>query len=289
MRPEKSLLLKKAIVEGELVCLLSRRDTKLYQAMHYSVLSGGKRFRPLLAMASGACFGVRRNIILPFACALELIHNYSLIHDDLPSMDDDDLRRGQPSCHRAFGEDIALLAGDGLLTLAFEVMAGARVPGRLLAAKQEAILMLSRRAGVDGMIGGQWLDISLNPRELTKKLLDETIAQKTGALIEGSVLVGAVLGRAGTAEQEAVSDFGKTLGLAFQIRDDLLDFRGRPKGRDLVRPDHAAFFGPSDSEKRLRELVRRAASSLDRFADRAAELRYLAFSLLDSGPEAQHA
>ncbi|MBM3284777.1 MAG: hypothetical protein FJY81_02795, partial [Candidatus Aminicenantes bacterium] len=157
MRPEESLAVRKRLVERELGRVLAREDSPLFQAMRYAVLNGGKRFRPLLLFASGACFGARRRILLPFACALELIHNYSLIHDDLPAMDDDDFRRGQPSCHRAFGEDIALLAGDGLLTLAFEMMAGAAVPGELVGRKQEAIRSISRAAGVSGMIGGQFL------------------------------------------------------------------------------------------------------------------------------------
>jgi len=163
MEVEDELIQKKRAVDRYLEQLLSREDSLIDQAMRYVVFSGGKRFRPLLALSSGECFGVSHEIVLPFACALELIHNYSLIHDDLPSMDDDDFRRGKPSCHKAFGENIALLAGDGLLTMAFGVMAKAPVGEKWLTKKEILISEISRLAGVEGIIGGQALDISYSP------------------------------------------------------------------------------------------------------------------------------
>jgi len=288
MRVEDSLEAKKNLVEKELRRLLPSGDSILYRAMRYAVLSGGKRFRPLLLLSSGACFGVRRETLLPFACALEFIHNYSLIHDDLPSMDDDDFRRGKPSCHRVFGENIALLAGDGLLTLAFEIMAGAPVSAELLPQKQEAIKTISQSAGASGMIGGQILDITLEPENLTEELVHELILKKTGALIIAAVEVGAVLGRAQASERRSIIDYGKNVGLAFQVRDDILDFRHKGKRKSPPRPDFTDFLGLDRAKQRLQELVGKAVISLEVFSRRASELRHLASSLLSLSPEARH-
>jgi geranylgeranyl diphosphate synthase type II len=288
MRIEESLASKKDLVERELRRLLTQEDSLLYQAMRYAVVSGGKRFRPLLLLSSGACFGVRRDVLLPFACALELIHNYSLIHDDLPSMDNDDFRRGKPSCHKAFGENIALLAGDGLLTLAFETIAGASVSAALLPQKEEAIKTISQSAGVSGMIGGQVLDITLEPGDMTEELVHELILKKTGALMVAAVKVGALLGRARPREMRPIIDYGKNIGLAFQIRDDILDFRSRRKRKSPVRPDYVSFLGLDKAKERLQELVLKAVASLDGFSRRAGELRYLASSLLSLKPEVKH-
>jgi len=287
MNVEKSVRLEKAGIERELDRLLPRRQSGVGRAMRYAVFPGGKRFRPLLVMASGACFGAPRRALLPFACALELIHCYSLVHDDLPAMDNDDFRRGRPACHKAFGEDVAILAGDGLLTLAFEAMAAAAVPRALLAAKQAAILALSRRAGIGGLIGGQWLDISLEPEKATKKKLDELIFRKTGSLILGAVETGALLGRADAAGARAVSEFGRNIGLAFQVRDDLADASvaaGAP-----ARPDHTAVYGVAGSRARLERLVAAGVGAVACFGDRAAGLRRLALSLLDAPAEESHA
>jgi geranylgeranyl diphosphate synthase type II len=288
MRVEESLAAKKRLVDEELERVLSREDSLLFRAMRYAVFSGGKRFRPLLLLGSGACFGVRRVILLPFACALELVHNYSLVHDDLPAMDDDDFRRGRPSCHKAFGEDIALLAGDGLLTLAFELMAGANVPPELVPRKQEALRTISRAAGVSGMIGGQFLDITLDSKELTEEVLEELVVKKTGALIMAAVEAGAVLAGAGRTERNTISDFGRYLGLAFQVRDDILDSRKKGSKKGPRRPDYAVFLGLDKAKRRLEELAHRAVASLDKASLKAEELRYLALSLLALKPEASH-
>ncbi|MDH4271366.1 MAG: polyprenyl synthetase family protein, partial [Candidatus Aminicenantes bacterium] len=200
MRIEARLAAKKRLIEEALECLLQRDDGLLFQAMRYAVFPGGKRFRPLLVLSSGACFAVSPSLLVQFACALELIHSYSLVHDDLPSMDNDDFRRGKPSLHRAFGENLAILAGDGLLTLAFEAMAGAPVPRDKIRLKQEAIRVVSRNAGVDGMVGGQALDITLKAKGLTRAKIEDLIQKKTGALILAAVEVGAILGNARAAE-----------------------------------------------------------------------------------------
>lgn len=289
MQVQESLAAKKRLIESELKRLLLRDASPLSRVMRYAVLPGGKRFRPLLLLSSGACFGVPPRPLLPFACAIELIHNYSLVHDDLPSMDNDDFRRGKLTCHRAFGEDLAILAGDGLLTLAFEVMTGADVPADALPRKQEAIRTISRSAGVRGLIGGQVLDITLKPREITRPKIDELILKKTGALIAAAVEVGAILGRARPAERRAILDYGKNVGLAFQVRDDILDSRGKKKTGHRERPDYVAFAGREKAGKRLLDLVRSAVDSLRPFSSRAEELRWLAVSLLEPEREAVRA
>lgn len=286
MRPAVSLARKKAAVERELGRLLPHRGSKLIRAMRYAVLPGGKRFRPLLLMASGACFGAPSRLLLPFACALELIHSYSLVHDDLPVMDNDDFRRGRPSCHKAFGEGAALLAGDGLLTLAFETMAAARVPAGRLAAKNQAMAIIGRCAGASGMIGGQWLDISAEPEALSRRAMDIISAKKTGSLIKGAVEAGAVLGQAGAAGRRAIADFGRCLGLAFQVRDDILD---AGHGLGGGRPDHTSIHGLAGSRSRLVALVGEAVGFLDRFGERGAELRHLALWLLKPLDEGKNA
>jgi len=280
MRVEVSLAAKKRLVESELERILSRDDSPLFRVMRYAVFPGGKRFRPLLVLSSGACFNAAPRLLVPFACAVELIHNYSLVHDDLPSMDNDDFRRGKPSCHRAFGEDLAILAGDGLLTLAFEVMAGAAVPTGLLRRKEEAIRTISRSSGVDGLIGGQVLDITLKPRKITRSKIDGLIRKKTGALIAAAVEVGAILGRARPAERRALLDYAKNIGLAFQIRDDILDSRQKRGKGHPDRPDYVAFAGEKKANQILESLVRKAGGSLERLSPRGAELGYLAASLL---------
>jgi geranylgeranyl pyrophosphate synthase len=289
MRVEDRLAAKKRLIERGLERVLARDDSPLYKVMRYAVLPGGKRFRPLLLLSSGACFGAPPRLLIPFACAIELIHNYSLVHDDLPSMDNDDFRRGQPSCHRAFGEDLAILAGDGLLTLAFEVMAGASVPLDALRQKQEAIRTISRSAGVDGLIGGQVLDITLEPRKLTGSRIDELISKKTGALIAAAVEVGAILGRARPAQRRDILAYGEDIGRAFQIRDDILDSRRKRGKGHPDRPDYVIFAGEEKASQRLESLVRKAIGSLTRLSPRGEELGYLAASLLAPDQETGNA
>jgi geranylgeranyl diphosphate synthase type II len=258
--------------------------------MRYAVFPGGKRFRTLLVLSSGgACFAVSPSVLVPFACALELIHSYSLVHDDLPSMDNDDFRRGKPSLHRAFGENLAILAGDGLLTLAFEAMAGAPISRDKIRLKVEAMRVVSRNAGVDGMVGGQALDITLKTKGLTRAKIEDLIQKKTGALILAAVEVGAILGNARAAEKRAIREYGKNLGLAFQVRDDLVDARHKKKGGLPERPDYIAFAGAARAGKTLESLIRKATASLAGFARRADELRYHAQSLLDLEPEVDNA
>lgn len=280
MNAEDRLYQKKEAVDRELERILPREDTLLFQAMRHAVLSGGKRFRPILVLSSGECFDVSQATLLPFACALELIHNYSLIHDDLPSMDNDDFRRGKPSCHKAYGEAIALLAGDGLLTLAFEVLALAPLEEELLERKNQVIMDIGKLAGIDGMIGGQFMDITLPPEEITEEEYEELILKKTGALFIASVKMGAILGKASPSELNAMVDYGRNLGIAFQIRDDILDSASESQKPHSPQLNYVSLFGREKAERSLENFVNAAQKTLDEAALESDELRYLASKLL---------
>lgn len=281
MDVEERLRQKKEVVERELERILSQEDSLLFKAMRHAVLSGGKRFRPLLAFSSGECFGVSQDMVLPFACALELIHNYSLVHDDLPSIDNDDYRRGQPSCHKAFGEDIALLTGDSLLTLAFEVMAQTSLEENLLPRKEKVLREISHLSGVKGMIGGQLMDITLTPEELTEEVFHDLILKKTGGLITASVKTGALLGGAGDSELEAIGQYGQNIGLAFQIRDDILDTAQEADKGALSRPNYVSQFGLETAKRRLHNFIETARGVLDKASLESEELHTLATKLLE--------
>ncbi len=275
------LLLKKNAIEQYLNRLLPEEENLLVKAMRYTVLSGGKRFRPLLAISSGECFGLSQDLILPFGCALELIHNYSLVHDDLPMMDDDDFRRGKPTCHMVFGEDIALLVGDSLLTLAFEVLASAPWDPTECERKERLVREIAHCAGIRGMIGGQLLDITLELDGLSEENLQNLMVKKTGQLILVSVLTGPILAGATDDEIRAMKDYGNNIGLAFQIRDDILD-SGHFSAQDPCQhPNAAAFYGEEEAKKMLRRHVRSAQEALDSAGLRSEELRFLATRLLE--------
>ncbi|MGD0783566.1 MAG: polyprenyl synthetase family protein, partial [Candidatus Aminicenantales bacterium] len=259
---QKHLSRRKALIERELERILARGSGRLYEAMRYAVLGEGKRFRPLLVLSAAEALGADSALALPFACGIEFIHSYSLVHDDLPCMDDDDTRRGRPSCHKAFGEDIALLAGDALLTLAFEIMAGAEVPRRLGPAKTQILLEAARLAGVDGMIGGQWLDISYTADRSAG--LEELMRKKTGALIVLAVRAGALVAGAEKAALAALTAYAQNVGLAFQIRDDLIDAAEAGRKPGLDKPNFAAAAGPEKARLALFELVSEARSALKR-------------------------
>ena len=269
-------------MEETLRCLLPPESTMLGEAMRYAVLSGGKRYRPLLTLAAGDCLGASPGDLLPYACSIELIHNYSLIHDDLPCMDDDDLRRGKPTCHKAFSEEIALLAGDALLTLAFEAAAEADsggYPERKIAAIRE----LGRAAGTRGMIGGQYLDISRRPEDVDRACLLELIGKKTGALITASVRLGGILGGADSKRLDILTRFGENLGLAFQIRDDIKD-ASEDKGEGHVpRPNSVRTLGRAGAEESLALFLSEADKALAEISLSTDELEYLADFLRGTG------
>lgn len=255
---------------------------RLHEAMRYSVFSGGKRLRPILAMTSYALAGGRGDSVLAPACATELIHTYSLIHDDLPAMDDDDLRRGRPTCHRAFGEAVAVLAGDALLTLAFEIVA--REPGLTTGARLGIIAELAGANGSEGMVGGQAADIAGEGTVPTVEAVESIHARKTAAPLRAAVLVGALAASAGEAELQALGSYGRSVGLAFQIVDDVLDVVGsesvvgKSVGKDVARGKltYPGAVGVRAAEARARELAEEAVSALDAFGDQAWVLREIA-------------
>ncbi len=280
---------RRSLMEEAIDRLLPRPDgpddAPVFEAMRYSIKAGGKRLRPLLFLAGAEAVGGGIEPLVPFACALECIHTYSLIHDDLPAMDDDDLRRGRPTCHKAFGEAIAILAGDGLLTLAFELMTrtsgpSAPPPETVL----EAIQVLARAAGVSGMVGGQTADILAEGKEITAGTLDLIHRKKTGALIAASVETGAMLGGGSRKEISSLGEYGTNLGLAFQIMDDILDVTGDPAllgkktGADARRKKAAypALFGIEEAKRRADDLLSRAGEALSGFGPEGDPLRAIA-------------
>ena len=230
MKLEQYLQRRCTLIDRTLKQLLADHATPpktLGKAMHYSLFSGGKRIRPILALASGEAVGARPQRILPFACALEMIHSYSLVHDDLPAMDDDDLRRGKPTNHVVFGEALAILAGDGLLTEAFRIMAQAALKrGQDRTAALQAIWEVATGAGMAGMVGGQVADIEAEHQKPTRKRVAYIHSRKTGALLRASVRVGARIGGASAKQYAGLDQYGTAVGLAFQVTDDILDIEG---------------------------------------------------------------
>ncbi len=275
-----SLPAMKAEVEACLERLLAG-ESAVHLALRYAALTGGKRFRPLLLLSAGEAFGGDRATLLPYACAVELIHSYSLVHDDLPCMDDDAVRRGKPSCHKAFGEAQALLTGDGLLTLAFEVLAGAPAGPADAGRKDRAVRVIAEAAGIKGMIAGQWMDIEYDPARADEAALLDLMALKTGALILASVRAGAIMGGAPDSALRAVERYGRSVGLAFQLRDDLLDAGKKAEGKAGTRPNAVALFGTEGTKARLRGAVGGAIEALDAAGVRSVELRALASGLDD--------
>ncbi len=256
-------------------------------AMRYSLFVGGKRVRPILCLASSRCVSENPQIdhlLLPAACAIECIHTYSLIHDDLPAMDDDDLRRGQATCHKKFGEAEAILAGDGLLTLAFDLLSNPELPGPSPKKRLQLIATLAQRAGSEGMVGGQFLDIDSERKEIPFSRLQTIHRAKTGALITAAVRMGAIGGGAGEDQLEALTEYGNNVGLAFQIVDDLLDVTGtteqlgKTAGSDAEqgKATYPALFGIEKTRRLAEEAVQRAVDALDSFDSRAKTLRELA-------------
>jgi geranylgeranyl pyrophosphate synthase len=278
LKATASFAAMKTEVEAELDRLLAG-DSRLYEALRYAVLGGGKRFRPLLLLSAGEAFGGERKTLLPFASAVEFIHAYSLVHDDLPCMDNDAVRRGKPSCHKAFGETSALLAGDGLLTLAFEVLADAPAGAAGAGRKDRAVRSIAEAAGIKGMIAGQWLDVAYDPARADEASLLELLSLKTGALILASVRAGAIMGGAPAGVLPEIDRYGRGVGLAFQLRDDLCDAKKKIEGRAGTRPNAAVLFGPEGARARLCRAVDDALAALNDAGVRSAELRALASGL----------
>ncbi len=239
---------------------------QLHRAMRYSLLAGGKRLRPALVLAAGEAFGADTDDLMPAACAIEMIHTYSLIHDDLPAMDNDDLRRGRPTCHKAFGEAVAILAGDALLTQAFRVLA-ADAPKRDAERQVRVIREVATAAGtVEALIGGQMADIESEGENVDGSTLEYIHRSKTGAMIAASVVVGGIVAGANGDQIEKLRAYGECIGLAFQIADDILDVTstseqlGKTPGKDQAanKATYPAIHGIAASQTRARELVEEA-------------------------------
>lgn len=288
MNIKSYLAKKKAIVDmtlNKLVPPAKMFPTSVHEAMRYSLFAGGKRVRPILTIAAAEALGAKTSDLLPLAGSLELIHTYSLIHDDLPAMDDDDCRRGRPTCHKVYGEAIAILAGDGLLNLAFEVLSDPRrtkaVPAnRLLSIIRE----ISAASGVHGMVGGQVVDMESEGKDIDFPTLEYIHTHKTGALIRASVRVGALYAKASEKRLKALTRYGESVGLAFQIADDILDVTGKQDeigkavGSDLKKGKKTfpGFYGLEGSRLRANEVANKAIQSLRDFDHKADPLRELA-------------
>ena len=276
---------QKALVDQSLEQSIEiARPEKIYEAMRYSLLAGGKRLRPILCLATCRLTGGTSEMAMPTACALEMIHTMSLIHDDLPAMDNDDFRRGKLTNHKVFGEDIAILAGDGLLAYAFEYVATQTknvAPENII----KVVARLGRTVGAAGLVGGQVLDLeSEGKSDITAETLSFIHTHKTGALLEASVVTGAVLANASEADINRLSEYAQNIGLAFQIIDDILDITatdeqlGKTAGKDLQaqKATYPSLWGLEKSQLKAQELVDNAIAQLAAYGDQAEPLRAVA-------------
>ncbi len=258
-------------------------EARVYEAMRYSALAPGKRLRPLLVIAGARLFGVARRSAAQVAAAIEMIHAYSLIHDDLPAMDNSDLRRGRPTCHKQFDDATAVLAGDGLLTMAFEVLAHSDTHGDP-AVRCELVATLAAAAGAGGMVGGQMIDLIAERQTLDIGAITRLQRMKTGALIAFACEAGAVLAKAASEPRTALRGYAHDLGLAFQIADDLLDVEGsaaetgKPVGADAAagKATFVSILGTERARGQAELLVDQAVAHLDLFGERAELLRQVA-------------
>jgi len=263
---------------------------RLHDAMRYAVFNGGKRVRPLLTYATGECLGVTPESLDAPAVAIELIHAFSLVHDDLPAMDDDDLRRGKPTVHIQYDEATAILAADALQPLAFSVLA--RVDGVSDAARSALVRLVADACGSIGMTGGQSIDLSAEGKTLSAQELEHMYSLKTGALIHAAIVSACLLQEdIGATELEALDDFGHAVGVAFQIKDDILDVVGetdvigKPRGSDekLGKATYPSLFGIDASRARCDQLLEHALSKLQPFGPAAAPLEWLARYIVERG------
>jgi len=280
---------RRKIVEEALEHYIPADDipAEIYEAVRYSLFNGGKRIRPILCLAAAEAVGGDMASAIPVACALELIHTYSLIHDDLPAMDNDDFRRGKPACHKAFGEDIAILAGDALLTEAFVLLSRAekvRLSGFSAEKRLAVIQEIAYAAGICGMVGGQALDMLSGKFEAEENTLREIHRRKTGALIVAAVKSGAMIFNAGKDKIQSLAEYGINLGLAFQIADDILnvegdrELMGKGTGSDAAHDKltYPALLGMKMAKEKLARHIEVAVASLSGFDERAMPLVVIA-------------
>jgi len=283
---------RRALVEAALERFLPPEDTPpptVHRAMRYSVMAGGKRLRPILVIAGAEAVGGTLATVVPAACALELIHTYSLIHDDLPAMDDDDYRRGRLTSHKVFGEAIAILAGDALLTLAFRLVADNTALVNDARVLRDVVAELADAAGTSGMVGGQVVDIESEGKAITTETLEYIHRHKTAALIRASLRVGALLAGGDGKAVAAIGEAGSDLGLAFQIVDDILDVEGsleelgKTAGSDerKQKATYPALHGLEASRRQAKMLIERAKQRLGVFGARAVPLQALADYVFD--------
>ncbi len=262
------------------------KPATIHKAMRYSLFAGGKRLRPILCLAAAEACGGKTAAALPLACAVECIHTYSLIHDDLPSMDNDDFRRGRPTCHKAFGEGIAVLAGDALLTIAFEIVAEAEADSRYKL--QDLLREIAVGAGSRKLIAGQVADLEAEGKKISRADLRYIHENKTAALLTTSVRLGAMSANASGRQIAAMTNFGRALGLAFQVIDDILDLTqtseklGKSAGKDVAaqKATYPAVIGLEKSRREAKRLTSRAHASLEPFGAGAEKLRGIATYLL---------
>jgi len=285
---------RQKIVEETLQHYLPADDipAKIYEAVRYSVFNGGKRIRPILCLAAADAVGGDMASAIPVACALELIHTYSLIHDDLPAMDNDDFRRGKPTCHKAFGEDIAILAGDALLTEAFVLLSRAekvRLSGFSAERRLAVIQEIAYAAGICGMVGGQALDMLSGKSGAEENTLWEIHRRKTGALIVAAVKSGAMIFNAGKDKIQSLAEYGINLGLAFQIADDILnvegdrELMGKETGSDAAhnKLTYPSLLGMEMAKEKLAKHIDVAVASLSGFDERAMPLIVIARYIME--------
>jgi geranylgeranyl diphosphate synthase type II len=284
------LELKNNLINQELERVISAKSTsRITKAVRYSLMSGGKRLRPVLCLASAEAVGGEFDKALPAACALEMIHTYSLIHDDLPAIDNDELRRGKKTCHIAFDEATAILAGDALLALSFEVLSSVHPKSNEAPVWLKVIKIISRAAGYKGMIEGQMRDILYENRKASVRKLERMHSLKTGSLIEASVISGALLGNGNPEKLKPLKIYANNIGLAFQIRDDLLNVTGDPAvtgkgvGTDKARnkSTYPSLIGISESESYAKKLVNNALNAVRLFDKKADPLRAIATHIIE--------
>ena len=277
---------KKIIIENSLREIFSSMHTipgVLRDAMEYMMFANGKRIRPILAIAACEAKGKPSDDLLPIACTLEMIHTYSLIHDDLPSLDNDDIRRGKPTCHKVFGEAIAILAGDALLTEAFRILADNHFTERTNPKTMKQIIFdIAKASGAEGMVGGQVMDVLYEGKDGTKNILNYIHLHKTMALIKTSVRVGAMMGGAKTRELSKFTKYAECIGLAFQIMDDILDAEGSEElvgkrlKKDTGKQTYIKHYGIVASKLKLEQLVENAVDSIDFLGENGIILSELA-------------
>ncbi len=276
---------QKQIVNQALDCSVPVTEPiKIYEAMRYSLLAGGKRLRPILCLATCNMMGGTSEMAMPTACALEMIHTMSLIHDDLPAMDDDDYRRGKLTNHKVYGEDIAILAGDGLLSYAFEYIA-TQTKGVEASQLLQVVAHLARAVGAGGLVGGQVIDLeSEGKSDISLDTLNYIHTHKTGALLEACVICGATLAKASSQDTQRLSNYARNIGLAFQIIDDILDITatkeelGKTAGKDLQaqKATYPSLWGLEESRKQAQKLVDKAIAQLEPYGKKALPLQAIA-------------